>query len=147
MGFGEVTSRINEGSMATNPLEKIPVKLTVILLTIGFFVLAVMIFYGAIYQNKPFKLGWLELGESTDDLRKKLLAVREEAERRVPAELYEETKTKASELEEKVSALALEVKTLMKQQTENDKTLKRTKQSLKEKTRELNKLRMRRRSF
>lgn len=127
--------------MATNFLDKVPAKLTVILLTVGFFVLAVIIFYGAIYQNKPFKLGWLELGESTDDLRKKLLAVREEVERRVTSELYEDTKTKASELEEKVSALALEVKTLMKQQTENDKTLKRTKRLLKEKSRELNKIR------
>lgn len=62
-------------------LNRIPTKLFIILLVFISIVVAIVLVYAVVFQERPLKIAWLELGETPKDLREKVAMLQGESDK------------------------------------------------------------------
>jgi len=90
-------------------LQKVPKKVLVFLIGFLVVVLVLVISFAVLVQKRPVEFWGLRLGESVEDLQRKLAAAETELRGRVPAKVYEGAKERSAEAETRAQDLLREL--------------------------------------
>lgn len=110
--------------MIKDLLEKVPGKVLVFIVVVICLWTATVLSFAVIFQKRPIEIWGIRLGESPEELRKKIIDAEDEMRKRVPSNLYDEVKTKASRAEAKVSEQSIELERLRREVGSKEKSLK-----------------------